>query len=145
MEIDEKTLVEVIARVVKECMGEKAEAPFVKEVDKSGIIKVETASVTCEPFGGQPGVYLRDILSLDEAPRMGAGVMELDQTCFEWTLTYDEYDYVIAGELEIKIDGRTVKGSRGDIIYIPSGSHICFCTPTTARYAYFVYPADWQS
>ena len=75
---------------------------------------------------------------------MGAGVMELDNTSFEWTLTYDEYDYVIEGELEIEIDGRIVKGTVGDIIYIPAGSHIHFQTPTRARYAYFVYPANWQ-
>ena len=76
---------------------------------------------------------------------MGAGIMELDHTSFEWTLTYDEYDYVIDGELEIEIDGRVVKGNVGDIIYIPKNSHIHFQTPSTARYAYFVYPADWQS
>ena len=90
-------------------------------------------------------MYLKDIVTLDEAPRMGAGIMELDHTSFEWTLTYDEYDYVIDGELEIEIDGRVVSGKPGDIIYIPKNSHIHFQTPTTARYAYFVYPADWQS
>ena len=75
---------------------------------------------------------------------MGAGIMELDHTSFEWTLTYDEYDMVIEGELEIEIDGRVIKGGPGDIIYIPQGSHIHFQTPSFARYAYFVYPANWQ-
>ena len=70
--------------------------------------------------------------------------MELDHTSFEWTLTYDEFDVVIDGILEIEIDGRVVTGHAGDILYIPAGSHIHFQTPTTARYAYFTYPADWQ-
>ena len=69
---------------------------------------------------------------------------ELDHTSFEWTLTYDEYDFVIDGTLEIEIDGRVVSGGPGDIIYIPKGSHIHFQTPNRTRYAYFVYPADWQ-
>lgn len=143
MNINEKELKEIISRVVEETL-KKCDNDFVKEKDKSGIIKIKTDTVKCEPFNGADGVYLKDIVTLDEAPRMGAGVMELDNTSFEWTLTYDEYDYVIEGELEIEIGGRVVKGSVGDIIYIPAGSHIHFQTPTKARYAYFVYPANWQ-
>ena len=143
MNINEKELKEIISRVVEETL-KKCGNDFVKEKDDSGIIKIKTDTVKCEPFNGADGVYLKDIVTLDEAPRMGAGIMELDNTSFEWTLTYDEYDYVIEGELEIEIDGRIVKGSVGDIIYIPAGSHIHFQTPTKARYAYFVYPANWQ-
>ena len=69
-------------------------------------------------------VYKRQVVTLEEAPRMGCGVMELDHTSFEWTLTYDEYDIVLEGTLEIEIDGRIVSGGPGDIIYIPKGSHI---------------------
>lgn len=143
MNINEKELKEIISRVVEETF-KKCDNDFIKEKDDSGIIKIKTDTVKCEPFNGADGVYLKDIVTLDEAPRMGAGVMELDNTSFEWTLTYDEYDYVIEGELEIEIDGRVVKGTVGDIIYIPAGSHIHFQTPTRARYAYFVYPANWQ-
>lgn len=143
MNINEKELKEIISRVVEETL-KKCDNDFTKEKDDSGIIKIKTDTVKCEPFNGADGVYLKDIVTLDEAPRMGAGVMELDNTSFEWTLTYDEYDYVIEGELEIEIDGRVVKGKAGDIIYIPAGSHIHFQTPTRARYAYFVYPANWQ-
>lgn len=143
MNINEKELKEIISRVVEETF-KKCDNDFIKEKDDSGIIKIKTDTVKCEPFNGADGVYLKDIVTLDEAPRMGAGVMELDNTSFEWALTYDEYDYVIEGELEIEIDGRVVKGTVGDIIYIPAGSHIHFQTPTRARYAYFVYPANWQ-
>lgn len=143
MNINEKEIKEIILRVVEETL-KKCDNDFIKEKDDSGIIKIKTDTVKCEPFNGADGVYLKDIVTLDEAPRMGAGIMELDNTSFEWTLTYDEYDYVIEGELEIEIDGRIVKGSVGDIIYIPAGSHIHFQTPTKARYAYFVYPANWQ-
>ncbi len=143
--MEEKQLRELIADMIRESIAQKSSTDFVKEVDKSGIIKVQTSTVKCEPFEDNKGVYLTDILTLDEAPRMGAGIMELDNTSFEWTLTYDEYDYVIDGQLEIEIDGRVVVGNVGDIIYIPKGSHIHFQTSSRARYAYFVYPADWQN
>lgn len=134
----------LIKEIVKKILIEASqEQKMERDVDKSGIIRIKTSTVKCEPFA-QDGVALKDIVSLQEAPRMGAGVMELDHTSFEWTLTYDEYDMVIEGELEIAIDGRVIKGTPRDIIYIPKGSHIHFQTPSFARYAYFVYPADWR-
>lgn len=142
MNISESLIRDIVERVLREAV-ESEKAPFEKHVDPSGIIGIKTSTVKCEPFE-QDGVALKDLVTLEEAPRMGAGVMELDHTSFEWTLTYDEYDMVIEGELEIEIDGRIVRSGPGDIIYIPKGSHIHFQTPTFTRYAYFVYPANWQ-
>ena len=142
MNISESLIRDIVERVLREAV-ESEKAPFERHVDPSGIIGIKTSTVKCEPFE-QDGVALKDLVTLEEAPRMGAGVMELDHTSFEWTLTYDEYDMVIEGELEIEIDGRIVRGGPGDIIYIPKGSHIHFQTPTFTRYAYFVYPANWQ-
>ena len=142
MNISESLIRDIVERVLREAV-ESEKAPFEKHVDPSGIIGIKTSTVKCEPFE-QDGVALKDLVTLEEAPRMGAGVMELDHTSFEWTLTYDEYDMVIEGELEIEIDGRIVRGGPGDIIYIPKGSHIHFQSPTFTRYAYFVYPANWQ-
>ena len=136
----------MIREIVKKVLNEMLMTDgLIKEKDSSGILKIKTDMVKCEPFSDTPGVYLKDIVSLEESPRMGAGIMELDYSSFEWTLTYDEYDMVISGILEIEIDGRIVTGYPGDIIYIPKGSHIHFQTPSKTRYAYFVYPADWQS
>ncbi|MGI6012249.1 MAG: cupin domain-containing protein [Ruminococcus sp.] len=114
-----------------------------KKKDGSGVLAVKTDTVVCEPFK-QPGVAVKDIVTLEEAPRIGAGVMELKETDFEWTLSYDEFDMVIEGELEIVTKEGVIRGKKGDILYIPKGSHIHFRTPSYARFAYFVYPADWQ-
>lgn len=142
MNVSEELIREIVQRVLQESDAPRKE-DFVKEKDPSGIIKIATDTVKCEPFE-QDGVFLKDVVTLEEAPRMGCGIMELDHTSFEWTLTYDEYDMVIDGILEIEIDGRVVSAKPGEIIYIPKNSHIHFQTPEKARYAYFVYPADWQ-
>ena len=141
MNISEELIRDIVEKVIRESIGQQPD--FTKEKDPSGIICIKTDTVKCEPFE-QEGVALKDIVTLDEAPRMGAGIMELDHTSFEWTLTYDEYDMVIDGVLEIEIDGRVLTGHPGDILYIPKNSHINFRTPSKARYAYFVYPANWQ-
>lgn len=143
MNVSEELIREIVKKVLEESGKQKDKEDFVKEKDPSGIIKIQTDTVKCEPFK-QEGVALKDVVTLEEAPRMGCGIMELDHTSFEWTLTYDEYDMVIDGILEIEIDGRVVSAGPGEIIYIPKNSHIHFRTPSRARYAYFVYPADWQ-
>lgn len=140
--VSEELIREVVKNVLRETLLSK-NGGFVKQTDPSGILSIKTDTVKCEHFQ-QQGVALKDIVTLEEAPRMGAGIMELDHTRFEWTLTYDEYDVVLEGILEIEIDGRVVSGGPGDIIYIPKDSHIFFRSPGKARYAYFVYPANWQ-
>jgi ethanolamine utilization protein EutQ len=145
MNISEELIREIVKKVINESYNSEMKPIFEKQNDPSGIIKIKTETVKTVPFGEQPGVALQDIVSLEEAPRMGAGIMELDNTSFEWTLTYDEYDMVIDGILEIEIDGRVVTGYPGDIIYIPKNSHIHFQTSSKTRFAYFVYPADWQN
>ena len=144
MNVSEELVRQIVQKILEESASQNTQKQhFVKEKDPSGIIKIKTDTVKCERFQ-QDGVALKDVVTLEEAPRMGCGIMELDHTSFEWTLTYDEYDMVIDGILEIEIDGRVLTGKPGDIIYIPKNSHIHFQTPSTARYAYFVYPADWQ-
>ncbi len=142
MNVSEELIREIVTKVIQAAAAGQQERDFEKVVDPSGIIGIKTSTVKCEPFQ-QEGVALKDVVTLQEAPRMGCGIMELDHTSFEWTLTYDEYDFVIDGTLEIEIDGRVITGNPGDIIYIPKNSHIHFQTPNKTRYAYFVYPANW--
>lgn len=143
MECDEKLIAEIVRKILTEKMEGKE---FEKSVDKSGILSVKLSTVKCDNFDtGKEGdkVYLKDVVSLEESPRLGCGVMEMDKTCFDWTLNYDEIDYIIKGKLEIVIDGRTVTGEEGDMIFIPNGSTIKFSVPDYARFLYVTYPANW--
>lgn len=109
MNVSEALIREIVTKVLEESAGKGSKPEFEKHIDPSGIIGIKTSTVKCEPFQ-QDGVKLKDVVTLEEAPRMGCGIMELDHTSFEWTLTYDEYDLVLDGTLEIEIDGRVVSG-----------------------------------
>lgn len=89
-------------------------------------------------------VYTRDLFTLQESLRLGAGIMEMTDTAFPWTLNYDEMDYVISGRLDILINGDKISAGPGELLYIPKGSSIQFSVTGHARFLYFVYPADWQ-
>jgi len=144
MNVSEDLIRAIVQQVLNETQNAPAAADFEKIVDKSGIIKVTTDTVKTERFE-KDGVSLKDVLTLEEAPRISAGLMELkDGSNLEWTLTYDEIDICLEGHLEIEIDGRVLKAGPGELIYIPKGSHIHFQTPDYAKYWYVVYPANWS-
>ena len=71
--------------------------------------------------------------------------MFMEDTTFDWTLNYDEIDYVIDGELSIIINGEKITAGPGEILLIPKGSSIQFSVKGKARFVYVTYPADWQS
>lgn len=145
MDINEAVVRQIVEKVVSATVGANGGTPAWKHVDPSGIISIKTPQVPLEGFEGRNDVRLADVTTLEEAPRMGCGIMELtDGADFEWTLTYDEYDIVLEGTLQIQIDGRIVTAGPGEIIYIPKGSPIHFKTPSYAKYVYTVFPADWQ-
>ncbi len=111
--IQREMIEEIVRKVIEQQLGQ-ASSPG-RVVDKSGVISVKAADIKPEPFDtGKEGdkVFLTDIFSLDESPRIGAGIMEMDQTVFDWTLKYDEVDYIIDGTLEIIIDGRKIVGQK---------------------------------
>ena len=115
-------------------------------MEPSGVIGIAPKGIELEAFPfpiESDRVKLVDLTTVEESPRLGCGIMELDDTSFEWTLTYDEIDYIIEGTLDIVIDGRTVRANAGEVIYIPKNTKISFSTPNKTRFFYVVYPANW--
>ncbi len=94
-------------------------------------------------------VLLKDVVTAEDRSPMGAGTMVLEAPPggkgeMQWTLNYDEIDIVLSGELVITRGVEQVRGGPGDVIFIPKGSSIIFGTPTRARFAYVVYPVNWN-
>jgi ethanolamine utilization protein EutQ len=110
---------------------------------------VHLASVQVEPFlegRTTPGtnVWLKDVVVTQDRSPMGAGYMSLDKGEMQWTLSYDEIDIVLEGELVITRGSEQVRGKTGDVIYIPKGSSITFGTPSWTRFVYVVFPVNWN-
>ena len=93
-----------------------------------------------------PGVnvWLKDVVLTQDRSPMGAGYMSLDKGEMQWTLTYDEIDIVLEGELVITRGTEQVRGKTGDVIYIPKGSSITFGTPNWTRFVYVTFPVNWN-
>jgi ethanolamine utilization protein EutQ len=74
---------------------------------------------------------------------MAAGFLSFHKGSFPWTLTYDEIEFVLEGEIHIGTAQGTVVGKPGDVLYIPKGTQITFGTPGWAKILYVTYPAEW--
>ncbi len=139
--MDKAALEALVRQIVMEKLGQTTTCPVKK-------LSVPSLDVTEEHRmdTGNPAdrVWTRDLLTLEESPRLGCGLMVMERTTFPWTLNYDELDYVISGRLDILIDGQRVSAGPGEVIYIPKGSSIQFSVADKARFLYFVYPANWQ-
>lgn len=110
---------------------------------------VKMSNIQVEPFPEgktTPGtnVWLKDVVITQDRSPMGAGYMSLDKGEMQWTLTYDEIDIVLEGELVITRGSEQVRGKTGDVIYIPKGSSITFGTPNWTRFVYVVFPVNWN-
>jgi ethanolamine utilization protein EutQ len=141
-----KTQIEnIIRKIIQECL-----TPHYQK-DPSGIIKVALSQLEVEEKDrldtGHPAdkVYCKDLFSLSESPRLGSGLMYMEETTFDWHLDYDEIDYVIDGVLDIIVEGRVNTVNPGELILIPNGSSIQFSVKDKARFVYVTYPADWAN
>jgi ethanolamine utilization protein EutQ len=115
---------------------------------------VRGAGAALEAFGAglaTPGtdVRLKDVVTSGDGAPMAAGYMTLDAGSpgpgeLPWTLSYDEIDVVLEGELVITRGREVVRGGPGDVIFIPKGSSITFGTPRHTRFVYVAFPADWN-
>ncbi len=143
--------VDVAAQLGLHIVREK-EAPALPQAGAGPLPPLKVVArfgVQLDAFGeglATPGtnVRLKDVITSADGAPMASGYMSLERGEFPWTLTYDEIDIVLEGELVIRRGSELVRGGPGDSIFIPKGSAITFGSPSYARFVYVTFPADWN-
>jgi ethanolamine utilization protein EutQ len=146
--VDPQMIAQIVQQVLSGMGNTSGEANLDRVVDPSTgfmLIKSSTAQMDVFNDGKQdrPGIYIKEFTSPDESPNMTSGMMEFDHSSLDWTLTYDEMDYVIEGTLEFIVNGQKFTGHAGDSFYIPANTHVTFTTPDKAKFFFVTYPANW--
>ena len=146
----ESLVAQLMEKVMKEKQSLEQEAMqpgFDSVTGKGGIKVIDGSSVKFGRFdGAQPHcVGLTDLVTDQDGSSMAAGFMQWENAFFPWTLNYDEIDMVLEGELHVRHQGETLVVKAGDVMFIPKGSSIEFGTPSTVRFLYVAWPANWQS
>ncbi|HHV78543.1 MAG TPA: DUF861 domain-containing protein [Firmicutes bacterium] len=143
--MEKSELEQVVRNVVQNVLGQKQEER--KDVKKACVTLVKGTEVGLKLFEAVPGVDARlaDYINSRHGCSMAAGLMELRNCTFDWTLNYEEVDFVVEGTLDIIVGDKTYRGHKGDVVYIPKGTSIKFSTPDRALFFYVTYPADWAN
>ncbi|MBP3588845.1 MAG: DUF861 domain-containing protein [Clostridia bacterium] len=133
---------ELLKQLIREVLEEETKCPVklvrLPQISVSEKDRLDTGDANHR-------VYTRDVVSLEESPSLGCGIMEMERTTFPWTLDYDEIDYVISGQLTVEFDGHRMTAGPGEMLLIPKGCSICFSVEDHARFLYVTYPANWQA
>lgn len=141
----EELIQKIVQEVLKSIQPQNADAVR-KECDPSGIRLVHGESVICERFDtgrASDKVGIKEILNIKECPNMATGFMTIDHSEFDWTLRYDELDYIVEGSMDITINGKTYTGKQGDVFYIPKDTSITFGSRDSCKFFFSTYPANW--
>lgn len=150
--VSEEILNQLIQKVAAEqklaarAAGEGAGANQAVYTSKRGVKRIKGNQVAMGIFaeaGKDKQIGLADVITAADHSPMAAGYMSWTNTFFPWTLTYDEINIVLEGELHIVNGGETAIAKAGDVLFIPKGSSIEFGTPTSVRFVFVTYPANY--
>jgi ethanolamine utilization protein EutQ len=143
--VDPALIEQLVRKAMQEMDAPATSGSCQRQVAENGVVLVRGNSVRMGHFDGAPGknIGLTDVITGGDHANMSAGYMAWDNAFFPWTLNYDEIDIVLEGELHIRAGGTTYIGKPGDVFFVPNGASIEFGTPSSVRFVYVTYPADW--
>lgn len=136
--LNDSTIMDIVQKVIGDLNKPVCEKPQVTHIAGNEVI--------IEPFAKAPAgqnIKMTDVITSREA-NLAAGFMIFEKSKLPWTLTYDEIDYVVEGDFELRVGEKVFKGKPGDVISIPKGTSVVFGSPTRAKVFYVTYPANWE-
>ena len=110
----------------------------------SGIRYVKPADRVEEQIDGPPGriAVARDV-SVNESETFGASIGTFENCEMEWTVLYDEYIYILEGQLDLETKDGTFNMTPGDGIWLPNGSWMIY-RAEYAKAVIVVHPVNWR-
>jgi len=137
-----------VRKIVTGLLGEN-NISNIQVANKKPIVHVDSRGLTMPAFPfdlkrPEMDVRLEDVITAQHGSPMAAGFLSMHKGSFPWTLTYDEVQFVVEGELHIGTEHGVIVGKPGDVLYIPKDTTITFGTPSWAKFFYVTYPAEWS-
>ena len=93
-----------------------------------------------------PGMELARSITHAGTTQLGGGYMRFtdDSEFPDWTLKYDEVLFVQEGELEVVINGGSVKAGPGQAILIAEGAKVTYRGRAGTLGFFVLWPFDWD-
>lgn len=142
-------LTDRVRAIVTSLLGSGGGGPAAPTVARKPVklSSIRDARLERFPYPGPPAdmeVKTVDVVTADDGAPVATGYMSITKGSFPWTLTYDEVQIVLEGELHLGGDAGGKVGYPGDVFYVPKGSSITFGTPSWAKFVYVTFPSNWE-
>ena len=142
-------LTDRVRAIVTSLLGSGGGGPAAPTVARKPVklSSIRDARLERFPYPGPPAdmeVKTVDVVTADDGAPVATGYMSITKGSFPWTLTYDEVQIVLEGELHLGGDAGGKVGYPGDVFYVPKESSITFGTPSWAKFVYVTFPANWE-
>ena len=142
-------LTDRVRAIVTSLLGSGGGGPAAPTVARKPVklSSIRDARLERFPYPGPPAdmeVKTVDVVTADDGAPVATGYMSITKGSFPWTLTYDEVQIVLEGELHLGGDAGGKVGYPGDVFYVPKVSSITFGTPSWAKFVYVTFPANWE-
>ncbi len=110
----------------------------------SGIRYVKPVDRAFTRIGGPPGAIAmaRDV-SVNESESFGASIGTFEHCELEWTVLYDEYIYILEGQLDLETREGVFNLVPGDGIWLPNGTWMVY-RAQWAKAVVVVHPVNWR-
>jgi ethanolamine utilization protein EutQ (cupin superfamily) len=113
------------------------------------MIKVAAKDIQLKPVTEVPrwvGSRLAEIFDSSGKTRMACGIHEIFKSeTVEADRVVDDLLYILEGQIEIRMDGRSEVFRQGDFAYVAAGTTVIYAVQEHVKLIYVVYPADWKA
>jgi ethanolamine utilization protein EutQ (cupin superfamily) len=113
------------------------------------LIRVAAKDITLKPITDVPhwaGSRLAEVFDTSGKTRMACGIHEIfTSETISADRTVDDILYILEGEIEIRMDGRSEVFRPGDFAYIATGTTVTSVVKEHVKLIYVVYPANWKA
>lgn len=84
------------------------------------------------------------VVTSEHSDTLGSGLCLFERCSFPWRLTYDECVHVLEGEMEVEVEGESLRAGVGDVVFLRAGSEVTYRFAERCRLFYATYPVNWD-
>jgi ethanolamine utilization protein EutQ (cupin superfamily) len=119
----------------------------VPEQPTHGVCLIAEDDLAYDALGGADNMELSRALTAAATTSLGGGFIRFRQPgqLKDWTLRYDEFIYVLDGQISVLSGGTSVLVKAGQGCLIAKGTTVTYQGAANTRAIYVLHPIDWDT
>jgi ethanolamine utilization protein EutQ len=128
---------ERLAEVVREVVAARLRSGGAAAVARDGARLIAAGQAPSAPLravDAQGQVRVAQILPVDAAQGLSAGILAWENDSFQRQVEQEEIDIIVQGDLQVRLDdGQALNGGPGDVLFLPRGTRVVYSASGSVR------------